>query len=125
MNLFYIFKQLELKVLIKTTRRTKLYYSYPYLGFIDTIIICIFYDIIHRIDITELLDSKITFHIQGINLSNLNETEVTINFSFIFDNLQLPSQIQDKIQTLWVKNKLEVVKLTKIRVIIEHSPFLI
>jgi hypothetical protein len=73
--------------------------------------------------ITELLDSKITFHIQGINLSNLNETEVTINFSFIFDNLQLPSQIQDKIQNLCLKNKLEVVKLTKIRVIIEHSPF--
>ena len=123
MTLYSIFTQLVLKVLIKTPRRTKLYYSYPFLGFIDTIIICIFYDIIHRIPITELLDSKITFHIQGINLSNLNETEVTINFSFIFENLQLPSQIQNKIQDIWNKKKLEVVKLNKIRVIIEHSPF--
>jgi len=70
---------------IKTVRGATLSYSYTNLGQIKPILLSVFYDIIDRMEMSELQDSKIIFDIQGLNLVNNKEVkEFTINFSILF-----------------------------------------
>jgi hypothetical protein len=118
MNLQQILINLKLNVFIQTTKRIKFYYSYPNLGFIDTILFSIFYDIVHRIHISKLLNSKITFDIQGVNW--IDNKEFSTKFEFILDDLNTPKQIQEILDKHLEINGLGIVNLNKIKIIIEY-----
>jgi hypothetical protein len=117
MNLYNIYANLKLNVFIQTTKRIEFHYTYPKLGFVLTILLAIFYDIIHRIHISKLLNSKRIFGIQGI--SWFENKEFSIKFDLILNNLNTPNQIKELLETNLEINDLGLVKFNKLKIVIE------